>query len=148
MTSNLGSQMLLEGIDENGEIKEGAKEAVENTLKQHFRPEFLNRIDEIVFYKPLTKDEIKEIVDLLILDLQKRLDDKQLYISLSEEAKAYVVDQGYDALYGARPLKRFLQRNVETLIGRILIAQDIQPHSTLAINYKQDQGLFVETLMA
>lgn len=148
MTSNLGSQMLLEGIDDNGEIKEGAKEAVENTLKQHFRPEFLNRIDEIVFYKPLTKDEIKDIVDLLIVDLQKRLDDKQLYITLSEEAKAYIVEEGYDPLYGARPLKRFLQRNVETLIGRILIAEDVQPHSTLAVDYSQEQGLFIKTLEA
>ena len=148
MTSNLGSQMLLEGIDEKGEIKEGAKEAVENTLKQHFRPEFLNRIDEIVFYKPLTKDEITDIVDLLIIDLQKRLDDKQLYITLREEAKAYIVDQGYDPLYGARPLKRFLQRKVETLIGRILITEDVQPHSTLAVDYEQDKGLFIETLRA
>ena len=146
MTSNLGSQMLLEGIDAKGDIKPGAKEAVESTLKGHFRPEFLNRIDEIVFYKPLTKEEIKAIVDLLIIDLQKRLDDKQLTITLSEAAKAYIADQGYDPLYGARPLKRFLQRNVETLIGRIIIGQDIEPHSTLAVDYNEIQGLFIKTL--
>ena len=146
MTSNLGSQVLLEGIDAKGEIKEQAKTAVENTLKQHFRPEFLNRIDEIVFYKPLTKDEISEIVSLLVIDLQKRLEDKQLRISLTENAKAYIVEQGYDPLYGARPLKRFLQRHVETLIGRILIAEDLQPQTMLSVDYKEDKGLFIQTL--
>ena len=144
MTSNLGSQILLEGIDEKGEIEPEAKEAVENTLKQHFRPEFLNRIDEVVFYKPLTKDEITDIVDLLVADLQRRLDDKQLYIKITENAKTYIVEQGYDPLYGARPLKRFLQRNVETLIGRILIAEDLHPNTTLLVDYSNDRGLFVE----
>ncbi|HHX61930.1 MAG TPA: ATP-dependent chaperone ClpB [Epulopiscium sp.] len=146
MTSNLGSQILLEGINAKGEIQEEAKADVENTLKQHFRPEFLNRIDEIVFYKPLTKDEIRDIVDLLIIDLQHRLTDKQLLITLTEEAKDYIVEQGYDPLYGARPLKRFLQRNVETLIGRILIARDLQPNTTLVVDYNEGKGLFIETL--
>jgi len=144
MTSNLGSQMLLQGIGPKGEIEEEAKKAVDQTLKQYFRPEFLNRIDEIVFYKPLTKDEISQIVDLLMMDLQKRLEDKQLYVTLTGKAKAYIVEQGYDPLYGARPLKRFLQRNVETLIGRILIAQDLQPNTRLTVDYKEGKGLFID----
>ena len=146
MTSNLGSQLLLEGINAQGEIEDETKEAVENTLKQHFRPEFLNRIDEIVFYKPLTKGEITQIVDLLMVELQTRLEDKQLHITLSPEAKAYIVEEGYDPLYGARPLKRFLQRHVETLIARIIITKDLQPNTTLALDYKQEEGLFVNTL--
>ena len=146
MTSNLGSHILLEGIDEKGEIKDEAKKAVESTLKQHFRPEFLNRIDEIVFYKPLTKNEISDIVDLLVQDLQKRLDHKQLRVTLTQKAKSYIVEEGYDPLYGARPLKRFLQRHVETLIGRVLIAQDLQPHTTLSIDYEEEKGLFLHTL--
>lgn len=143
MTSNLGSEILLEGIDSAGEIRKEAKEGVENALKLHFRPEFLNRLDEVVFYKPLTKDEINHIVDLLLKDLQKRLDDKQIYIMLTEEAKKYIVDGGYDPIYGARPLKRFLQRKVETLIGRILISEDVQPYTTLTINYIKEKGLHI-----
>lgn len=143
MTSNLGSQILLEGIDAKGEIRKEAKEEVENALKLHFRPEFLNRIDEIVFYKPLTKDEMGDIVDLLIKDLQKRLEDKQIYISLTQEAKEYIIEGGYDPIYGARPLKRFLQRKVETLIGRMLIAKDIEPSTTLTIRYEKPRGLFI-----
>lgn len=143
MTSNLGSQILLEGIDAKGEIGKEAKEEVENALKLHFRPEFLNRIDEIVFYKPLTKDEMGDIVDLLIKDLQKRLEDKQIYISLTQEAKEYIIEGGYDPIYGARPLKRFLQRKVETLIGRMLIAKDIEPSTTLTIRYEKPRGLFI-----
>lgn len=145
MTSNLGSQVLLEGIDANGEIVKEARDAVDATLKQHFRPEFLNRIDEIVFYKPLRKDEISQIVDLLIVELKERLDNKQLHVKLTEDAKEYIVDQGYDPLYGARPLKRFLQHSVETLIGRMLIAQDLMPNTTLTVNYSKEKGLFIET---
>ena len=144
MTSNLGSQALLEGIDSQGNIEEEARNIVDMTLRQHFRPEFLNRIDEIVFYKPLTKEEIRKIVDLLLVELEERLEDKQLKVKLSDKAKDYVVDQGYDPLYGARPLKRFLQHNVETLIGRMLIKEDLMPNTTLLVDYSIEKGLYVE----
>ncbi len=143
MTSNLGSQVLLEGINDQGEIKEDTKKAVDTILKQHFRPEFLNRLDEVVFYKPLTKPEISQIVDLLIIDLQNRLEDQQINVALTQEAKEYIVDQGYDPLYGARPLKRFLQHHVETLIGRALIAKDLEANTTLTVDYNRKQGLFL-----
>ena len=131
LTSNLGSPYILEGIDENGQITEEARKSVDGLLKQQFRPEFLNRLDEIVFYKPLQKAEIARIVDLLMADLQKRLADKQLTLTLSPEAKAYIVDQGYDPVYGARPLKRFLQHKLETLLARIIIAEDPAPGTRL-----------------
>jgi len=133
LTSNLGSPYILDGISENGEITEEARKLVEGELRRQFRPEFLNRLDEIVFYKPLTKNEIGAIVDLMIKDLNRRLADKQLSVTLSEEAKAYVVEEGYDPVYGARPLKRFLQRKIETLIARKLIADDVSPRSHLEI---------------
>ena len=112
LTSNLGSNYILEGIDDAGNITEDAKNQVETLLKQQFRPEFLNRLDEIVFYKPLSKGEIFKIVDLLIADLQTRLEDKQLHVELTEKAKEYIVNSGYDPVYGARPLKRFIQSRV------------------------------------
>jgi len=133
LTSNLGSPYILDGINEQGEISESARNLVEGELRRQFRPEFLNRLDEIVFYKPLTKIEIGSIVDLMIKDLNRRLADKQLTASLSEEAKTYVVDNGYDPVYGARPLKRFLQRKIETLIARKLISDDVAPRSALEI---------------
>ena len=133
LTSNLGSPYILDGINEQGEISESARNLVEGELRRQFRPEFLNRLDEIVFYKPLTKTEIGSIVDLMIKDLNRRLADKQLTASLSEEAKTYVVDNGYDPVYGARPLKRFLQRKIETLIARKLISDDVAPRSALEI---------------
>ena len=122
LTSNLGSQYLLDGIDANGEISQEAKDQVDQLLKRSFRPEFLNRLDEIVYYKPLTKENITSIVDLLIGSLNKRLADKQLTVELTPAAKTYVIDNGYDPLYGARPLRRFLQHTVETLVGRKMIA--------------------------
>ena len=135
LTSNIGSNYILEGINDKGEISEEARSLVEGMLKQQFRPEFLNRLDEIVFYKPLTKPEITRIVDLLMKDLQKRLKDKQLTVSLTPAAKDYVVEQGFDPVYGARPLKRFLQRKVETLIGRMIIAEDLRPNTHLEVDY-------------
>ena len=135
LTSNLGSSAILEGIDENGNIRPGAREQVENMLKSQFRPEFLNRLDEIVFYKPLTRSEIDRIVDLQVADLNRRLADKQLTMSLSPAARTFIVDQGYDPVYGARPLKRFMQRTVETLIAKKLIAEDIEPRSILNVDY-------------
>jgi ATP-dependent Clp protease ATP-binding subunit ClpB len=135
MTSNLGSDYILEGIDNEGEISEDAKEKVNRILKSKFRPEFLNRLDEIVFYKPLNKKEISSIVDLMINDLQRRLKDKQLTVSLTEKAKNYIVEQGYDPLYGARPLKRYIQRNVETLIAKMIISGNIMSTANITVDY-------------
>ena len=134
LTSNLGSQYLLEGIDDQGEISDEAKVQVDHLLKQSFRPEFLNRLDEIVCYKPLTKENITSIVDLLIAGLNRRLADKQLKVVLTPAAKTYIIDNGYDPLYGARPLRRFLQHTVETLVGRKMIADEVAPGSTLTVD--------------
>ena len=139
LTSNLGSPYILEGIDENGQITPEARKSVETLLKQQFRPEFLNRLDEIVFYKPLTKTEISQIVDLLMADLQRRLDDKQLKLTMTEEAKQYVIEHGYDPVYGARPLKRFLQQTVETMLARMMIAQDLAPNTHLEVVVKDGE---------
>ena len=139
LTSNLGSQYLLDGIDANGEISQEAKDQVDQLLKRSFRPEFLNRLDEIVYYKPLTKENITSIVDLLIGSLNKRLADKQLTVELTPAAKAYVIDNGYDPLYGARPLRRFLQHTVETLVGRKMIADEVLPGTTLVVDCENDQ---------
>ena len=133
LTSNLGSPYILDGIDASGNITQEARDAVEGLLKQQFRPEFLNRLDEIVFYKPLQKSEITKIVDLLVADLQRRLSDKQLTLELTPEAKSYIVDQGYDPVYGARPLKRFLQTKVETMLARMIIADDLAPGTHLEV---------------
>ena len=135
LTSNLGSEYILEGINDKGEISKEAKEKVEQLLKQSFRPEFLNRLDEIVFYKPLQKSEIEKILDLLIIDLEKRLEDKHLKLSLSKEAKEYLINNGYDGVYGARPLKRFVQKKLETLIAREILAQEIKPNTTINVDY-------------
>ncbi len=125
LTSNLGSPYILDGIDENGEISEQARENVEALLKTKFRPEFLNRLDEIVFYKPLTKDNIMNIVDLMLNDLRKRLSDRHIKLNVSDEAKKYIVDCGYDANFGARPLRRFIQRNVETIVAKKIIGGNL-----------------------
>ncbi len=143
LTSNLGSNIILEGIGKDGEISESAKEEVNKLLKAHFRPEFLNRLDEIVFYKPLAKEEIGKIVDLMLASLDKRLADKQLKLNVTEAAKRYIVENGYDPVYGARPLKRFIQHNVETLIARHIIANEYAPHSEVKVD-ADENGLFVE----
>ena len=135
LTSNLGSDYILEGINDKGEISNEAKEKVEQLLKQSFRPEFLNRLDEIVFYKPLKKEEVEKILDLLIKDLEKRLEDKHLQLELTKEAKAYLIDNGYDGVYGARPLKRFVQKKLETLIARKILSQEIMPNSMINVDY-------------
>ena len=134
LTSNLGSQYLLDGIDEHGEISQAARDQVSALLKQSFRPEFLNRLDEIVFYKPLTRDNITHIIDLMLADLNRRLADKDLTCTLTPAAKDYVIENGYDPLYGARPLRRFLQHTVETLLSRKIIAGDVEPGSTLVVD--------------
>ena len=147
LTSNLGSDILLAGIDEQtGEITENAKEQVQALLKRSFRPEFLNRLDEIVFYKPLTRDNIASIIDIQIDDLQKRLEDKELKVVLTPDAKKYVIDNGYDPVYGARPLKRFLQRKVETLIARKIVAGDIHDGSILTVDEDGGQLTVTEQL--
>ena len=134
LTSNLGSEYILEGINEKGELKDEAKEQVEKLLKQSFRPEFLNRLDEIVFYKPLTQNEIGSILDLLIKDLNKRLAEQEITIELTDKAKKYLIDNGYDAVYGARPLKRFVQKQLETLIARKIIEQKILPKQKVTVD--------------
>ena len=139
LTSNLGSSVLLDGIGADGEIREDAKQQVHELLRRSFRPEFLNRLDEIVFYKPLTKENITGIIDLLIQALSKRLEDKQLSVQLTDAAKQYVIDNGYDPVYGARPLKRFLQRNVETLLGRTIIAGDLSEGTKLVVDYQNGE---------
>ena len=143
LTSNLGSPYILDGINEKGEITQEARDKVDGLLKQQFRPEFLNRLDEIIFYKPLTKTEIFGIVDLMINDLRKRLKDSQIDVEFTESAKNYIVDQGYDPNYGARPLRRFLQRKAETLIAKKIIADDVAPETTLIVDYDGEK-LFIK----
>ena len=141
MTSNIGSQYLLEGIEADGEIGEQARELVNNELRGHFRPEFLNRLDEIIFFKPLTKDNIGGIVELLLADLNKRLSDRELSIALTSEAKAFIIEEAYDPVYGARPLKRYLQKHVETLSARLILADEVVPGSVIVID-KGENGLY------
>lgn len=134
LTSNLGSEYILDGIGNDGEISKEAKDKVNALLKQSFRPEFLNRLDEIVFYKPLKKSEISKILELLIQDLERRLEDKYIHLELTQSAKDYLIDNGYDEIYGARPLKRFVQKKLETLIARKILSQEILPHTTVTID--------------
>ena len=138
MTSNLGSEYILDGI-QNGELTEEARSQVQHLLKTHFRPEFLNRIDEIVFYKPLTREQIGHIVDLMLVNLNHRLEDKQLHVTLTPAAKELIIDQGFDPVYGARPLKRYLQSHVETLVARRIIAADVAPGTTMLVDAKDGQ---------
>ena len=139
LTSNLGSEFILDGIGENGEISKEAQDKVNTLLKQSFRPEFLNRLDEIVLYKPLKKNEISKILDLLIKDLEKRLDDKHIKLELTDDAKNYLIDNGYDEVYGARPLKRFVQKKLETLIAKKILEQEIMPNTTIKIGLKENE---------
>ena len=135
LTSNLGSDLILEGIGENGEISEEARDGVTQLLRRSFRPEFLNRLDEIVFYKPLTKENIRGILDLLVADLQKRMAQRQLTVTLTDAAKDYLIAKGYDPIYGARPLKRLIQTEVETLLARWIIAEDPAPETAITVDY-------------
>ena len=147
LTSNLGSPYILDGITPEGEISDEAKAKVDALLKQSFRPEFLNRLDEIVYYKPLGKTEISGIVDLMIKSLGKRLADKQLSIELTPEAKNYIIENGYDPVYGARPLKRFIQRKVETLIARAIIGDELSPGQTITVDANEN-GLYLKNIKA
>ena len=135
LTSNLGSQFLLDGIDAEGNITEDAKNAVSDLLRRSFRPEFLNRLDETVFYKPLTKGNITRIIDLLVTELNRRLAEKQLTVILTDAAKQYIIDSAYDPAFGARPLRRFVQHTVETLISRKIIAGEVAPGDTLTVEH-------------
>lgn len=139
LTSNLGSDYILEGINDKGELTEETKEKVEKLLKQSFRPEFLNRLDEIVFYKPLTQNEIGRILTLLLADLNRRLESQEISIDLTDTAKEYLITKGYDPIYGARPLKRFVQKKLETLIAREIIKQTILPKQKVKIDYKNEE---------
>ncbi|MBR3041593.1 MAG: ATP-dependent chaperone ClpB [Eubacterium sp.] len=139
MTSNIGSEFLLEGIDDDGNIKEEAEKQVTDMLKLHFRPEFLNRLDEIIMFKPLTKENIAGIVELLMKDLNSRVADKEIKIELSEAAREYVIESGYDPVYGARPLKRFLQKNVETLVARAILSNKLAMGDTVLIDEEEGQ---------
>ena len=138
MTSNIGSSYLLDGIDENGEITEQAENAVMSDLRAHFRPEFLNRLDEIILFKPLTKADIRSIINLLLTDLNERLSDKELHLEITEEAKDYITDHGYDPVYGARPLKRYVQKYVETLAAKIILQGEVSTGSTIVITVEGD----------
>ena len=134
MTSNIGSGYLLDGIDDHGNISEDSQQAVMEELKAHFRPEFLNRLDEMIMFKPLTKDNIYDIIDLLVADVNQRLAEKEICIALTEAAKNYVVEGGYDPTYGARPLKRYLQKHVETLAARLMLQGDVGAQETIVID--------------
>ena len=134
MTSNIGSSYLLDGIEADGTIKQAAQDEVMDDLRAHFRPEFLNRLDEIIMFKPLTKGDIENIIAIMVANLNKRIADKELSIEVSDEAAAFIVDKGYDPVYGARPLKRFLQKHVETLVGRMILADEVKPGDVIVID--------------
>jgi ATP-dependent Clp protease ATP-binding subunit ClpB len=139
MTSNIGSQYLLEGISSKGEITESARNLVMRDLRGHFRPEFLNRVDEIVLFKPLALEETTKIVDLLLADVRDRLADRGISLDVTTEAKELIAKSGYDPVYGARPLKRFIQRELETKIGRAIIADELHHGSTVSVSVKNGE---------
>ncbi|GIX46990.1 MAG: hypothetical protein KatS3mg131_1201 [Candidatus Tectimicrobiota bacterium] len=138
MTSNIGSPYLLEGVTAHGEITAQARAAVMQELRRHFRPEFLNRVDEVVLFKPLTLDEIKRIVDLMTADLRKRLADREIKLELSEAAREFIARQGFDPVYGARPLRRYIQRELETRIARALVAGEVHDGATIRVEVEDD----------
>ncbi|MCI9549887.1 MAG: AAA domain-containing protein, partial [Oscillospiraceae bacterium] len=142
LTSNLGSQFLLDGIGADGEVSPQARSQVDELLRRSFRPEFLNRLDEIVFYKPLARDDIYHIIDLLLAGLNRRLEDKRLAVELTDTARAQILDAAYDPMYGARPLRRYLQHTVENLVGRKIVAGEVSPGATLTVD-AQDGELVV-----
>ena len=143
MTSNIGSQYLLEGIGEDGRIRPEAETAVMNDLRAHFRPEFLNRLDEVILFKPLTRENIGGIVDLCVADLNRRLADRELTIELTAQAKEFVIERGYDPVYGARPLKRYLQKHVETLAAKIILQDGVRAGNTIVIDVSEHQDRLI-----
>jgi ATP-dependent Clp protease ATP-binding subunit ClpB len=134
MTSNIGSQYLLDGVTAAGEIKDDARAAVTAELRRHFRPEFLNRVDDIVLFKPLTQDEIERVVDLMFVDLRHRLADRRMTLEVTDQARRFIAAQGFDPVYGARPLRRFIAREVETRIGRALLAGDVRDGAVIRVD--------------
>jgi len=139
MTSNIGSEYLLEGVTSGGEIKPDAREQVMGSMRARFRPEFLNRLDDIVLFKPLTRPEIERIVDLMFNDLRARLAERQMTLEVSEEARAFIAQQGFDPVYGARPLRRFIAHEVETRIGRALLAGDVRDGAVIRVARAEDE---------
>ena len=139
LTSNIGAQYLLEGIDENGNIKDECKKMVENELRASFRPEFLNRLDETILFKPLTKGNIGGIIELLLREINTRLAEREISIKLTDSAKQYIVDNGYDPVFGARPLKRFLQKNVETLAAKLILSEEISVGDVILIDLENGE---------
>jgi len=139
MTSNIGAPYLLDGIQEDGTISEEAEEMTMNELRAHFRPEFLNRLDEMILFKPLTKDNISGIIKLIIADLNTRLEDREISISLTPAAEQYVADNAYDANYGARPVKRFVQKYVETLSAKLILQDKVEPHDVIEIGVENGE---------
>jgi ATP-dependent Clp protease ATP-binding subunit ClpB len=141
LTSNLGSQYLLDGIDENGNVTEAARAGVNAELRRAFRPEFLNRLDETIFFHPLTKDDLSRIIDNLIAGLRKRLSDRELGLTLTDAARKNIIDNGFDPVYGARPMKRYLQSRAETLIARTILQGDVHAGATLVVD--EENGALV-----
>ena len=141
MTSNIGSQYLLEGIKEDGTIEEAAEAAVQEELKAHFRPEFLNRLDEIILFHPLNKDNIGCIVDLMMKDLNRRLEDQRISIELTDSARSFVIEGGYDPTFGARPLRRFLQKNVETIAAREILKGEVLEGDAIVVDLQDGRLL-------
>ncbi|MBQ8730593.1 MAG: AAA family ATPase, partial [Lachnospiraceae bacterium] len=139
LTSNIGSANLLEGINEEGEIAKDTEEQVMGELRDYFRPEFLNRLDEIVLFKPLTKENIARIIDLLVKDINNRLKEKEISVVLTKEAADYIIEHGFEPIYGARPLKRYLQKTVETLVAKKILANEVKPTDTVCINVQNDE---------
>ena len=138
MTSNIGAEYLLEGIDAQGAITEEAESLVMGDLRSHFRPEFLNRLDETILFKPLTKDNISGIIGLIVADLNRRLADRELSIELSPEAAQFIVDNAYDPVYGARPLKRYIQKHVETLSAKLILSDQVEAKDTILITVEKE----------
>ncbi len=138
MTPNIGSALLLDGIDDSGEIRPEAAAGVMSELRSHFRPEFLNRLDETILFRPLTKNDIGSIVDLMVDEINRRLADQELHLTLTDRARAHVISEGYDPVYGARPLKRYLQKNVETLAARKILSGDVHEGDTLVLDYTEN----------
>ena len=145
MTSNIGSPLLIENASDTGEIAEHVRKKVMNEMRAHFRPEFLNRVDEIVLFKPLTLSEIKRIVELQLKLLRARLADRHIELELSEAAREHIAREGYDPVYGARPLKRFLQRQVETSLSRRILAGDVRDNSRVTVEFKKGELVFEST---
>ena len=139
LTSNLGSQYLLDGINEKGEISDEAREAVNTALHQAFRPEFLNRLDETILFRPLTKDNLNGIIDIMVEGLRKRLADRSLVLSITDEAKSLIIERGFDPLYGARPLRRYLQSSVETLLARTILSGELRAGDTLTVDVQDGE---------